>query len=264
VNRVRTTDLARRKAQGEKFAVLTAYDSTMARLIGRAGVDVILVGDSVGMVMLGHETTVPVTMADMLHHTRAVSRVVEHALVIADMPFLSYQLGETEALRNAGALLAGGGAAAVKLEGPCLDVIRALVNAGIPVMGHLGLTPQHVHQLGGFGQQARSEDAGRRLVDDAMAIEASGAFSLVLENIPAELAAQVTHRLAIPTVGIGAGPDCDGQVLVTNDLLGLTTGPVPPFVKPYANLGADAVAAMHTFREDVQSGRFHRLLTGKR
>jgi len=248
--------LARRKAAGEKIPVLTAYDATMTRLLERAGIDVILVGDSVGMVVLGYETTVPVTIADMLHHTKAVSRAALCSLVIADMPFLSDKLGETEMLRNAGQLLAEGGAAAVKIEGPRFDSVRTLVGAGIPVVGHLGLLPQQVHQLGGFTRQAQTEASGRQLLNDALALEQAGVFALVLECIPHELAAEVTRRLSVPTIGLGAGPGCAGQVLVSNDLFGLTDGPVPSFVKQYAHVGDDMVNAARKYIADVTAGRY--------
>jgi 3-methyl-2-oxobutanoate hydroxymethyltransferase len=252
LKRVRTTHLARKKAAGEKIPVLTAYDATMARLLEMAGVEVILVGDSLGMILLGHETTVPVTMADMLHHTKAVTRVVERALVIADMPFLSFNLGTETTLRHAGQLLAEAGAAAVKMEGAHIAAVRALVDAGIPVMGHLGLLPQHVHQLGGYPRV--NPAAATQLISDALAVEAAGAFSIVLECVPTELAREVSQALKVPTIGIGSGPDCDGQVLVSHDLLGLTTGPVPSFVKPYAALGETLVTAVRSFCSDVRTG----------
>ena len=256
MSKIRTTDLIRKKAAGEKIPVLTAYDATMAALLERAGIDVLLVGDSLGMVVLGHETTVPVTMADMLHHTKAVSRGAHHALIVSDMPFLSYEVSADETLRNAGQLLAEGGAAAVKLEGAHLETVRRLVDAGIPVMGHLGLLPQHVNQLGGFRKQGQTESSARQLIADALALQESGAFSLVLESIPDELAAEVTALLSIPTIGIGAGPHCDGQVLVSNDLLGLTTGSIPPFAKQYAHLGSQIVDAAQRYIGDVTAGEF--------
>jgi 3-methyl-2-oxobutanoate hydroxymethyltransferase len=255
---MRVPDLKEKKQRGEKIVVLTAYDATMARLLDRAGVDVLLVGDSLGNVIMGEETTLPVTLDVMVHHTRAVSRGARHALVVADMPFLSYQITVPEAVRNAGRLLQEGGAAAVKIEGgrPMIDVVKRLVEIGIPVMGHLGLVPQSVHQLGGYRQQARNEEDAERLLTDARALEDAGAFSIVLESIPDEVAATVTGKLAIPTIGIGAGPHCDGQVLVSYDALGLFEGPVPPFVKQYAQLGELMVEAAKAYADDVRQGRY--------
>jgi len=256
--RIRVPDLREKKQRGEKIAVLTAYDATMARLFDRAGIDVLLVGDSLGNVIMGEETTLPVTLDVMVHHTRAVSRGARRALVVADMPFLSYQVTVPEAVRNAGRLLQEGGAAAVKIEGgrPMMDVVKRLVDVGIPVMGHLGLVPQSVHQLGGYRQQARGEEDAARLLEDAHALEDAGAFSIVLESIPDAVAAAVTAALAIPTIGIGAGPHCDGQVLVSYDALGLFEGPVPPFVKQYAQLGELMVEAVKAYAADVREGRY--------
>jgi 3-methyl-2-oxobutanoate hydroxymethyltransferase len=255
--KVRVTALREKKRRGEKIAVLTAYDATMARILDRAGVDALLVGDSLGMVILGEATTLTVTMDMMVHHTRAVSMGAERALVIADMPFLSYQINAEEALRNAGRLMREGGAAAVKIEGAkYLEVIRRLVAAGIPVMGHIGLTPQSVHQLGGYVMQGRGEAEARELMVDAAAIADAGAFSLVLESIPAQLAAQITEAVDIPTIGIGAGAGCDGQVLVSYDAFGLFDGFVPPFVKQYAQLGDAMAAAAREYIDDVRQGRF--------
>ena len=253
---VRVPDLAAMKSRGEKIAVLTAYDATMARLLDAAGVDVLLVGDSLGMVVLGYETTLPVTLDAMVHHAAAVSRGARHALVVADMPFLTYQVTVDEAVRNAGRLIQEGGAAAVKLEGgrPVLDAVERMVAVGIPVMGHLGLQPQSVHQAGGYVRQATDLGAAEALVEDALALEAAGAFAIVLESIPADVAGTVTSRLRIPTIGIGAGPDCDGQVLVSYDMLGLFDGPVPPFVKQYAHLGDAVTAAVRAYVEDVRGG----------
>ena len=256
--RLRVPDLLAKKRRGEKLVVLTAYDFPMAQLLDRAGVDVVLVGDSLGNVVLGHETTLPVTMDAMVHHTAAVSRGARRAVVVADMPFLAAQISVAEAVRNAGRLISEGGAAAVKIEGgrPVADVIRRLVDIGIPVMGHLGLTPQSVHQLGGYRQQAKREEAAARLLDQARAVEEAGAFSLVLESVPAQAARSVTEALAIPTIGIGAGPDCDGQVLVSYDMLGLSQGPAPPFVKRYADLGAAILAAVKEYAGEVRAGRY--------
>jgi 3-methyl-2-oxobutanoate hydroxymethyltransferase len=256
--RVRVPDLIEMKRRGEKIAMLTAYDASMARLFDRAGIDVLLVGDSLGSVIMGCETTLPVTLDVMVHHTLAVSRGARRALIIADMPFLTYQVTVPDAVRNAGRLVQEGGAAAVKLEGgrPMLEVVQRLAEIGIPVMGHLGLTPQSVHKLGGYRQQARAEDEARQLVEDARALELAGAFSIVLESIPAEVAAAVTAAVAIPTIGIGAGPHCDGQVLVSYDAFGLFDGPVPPFVKQYARLGELLVSAAAAYAGDVREGRY--------
>jgi len=256
--RIRLPDLEAKKRRGEKIAMLTAYDYTMARLLDRAGIDILLVGDSLGMVVLGYDTTLPVTMDAMVHHTRAVSRGVLRALVVADMPFLTYQVSVEEALRNTGRLIQEGGAAAVKIEGggAAVEAAARIVEAGIPVMGHLGLLPQSVHQLGGFRQQARLEEDAERLLADAQALQEAGAFALVLESIPAGVAKAVTAGLHIPTIGIGAGPHCDGQVLVSYDMLGLSQDSVPPFVKRYADLGEQTVAAARAYADEVQMGRF--------
>jgi len=256
--RVRVPDLIEKKRRGEKIVVLTAYDFPMAQILDRAAVDVLLVGDSLGNVVLGHETTLPVTMDAMVHHTSAVSRGARRALVVADMPFLAAQISVADAVRNAGRLISEGGASAVKIEGgrPVADAIRRLVDIGIPVMGHLGLTPQSVHKLGGYRQQARGEEAAAKLLDQARAVEEAGAFSLVLESVPADAARSVTQALAIPTIGIGAGPECDGQVLVCYDMLGLSQGPTPPFVKRYAEVGATILAAAREYAAEVRAGRY--------
>jgi 3-methyl-2-oxobutanoate hydroxymethyltransferase len=257
IKQVRSTDLASKKRRGEKIAMLTAYDATMARLLDRAGVDVLLVGDSLGMVILGYETTIPVTLDAMVHHTRAVANGVERALIVADMPFLTYQTGISDALRNAGRLMQEGGTAAVKIEGgrPVLDVVKAMVDVGIPVMGHLGLLPQSVHQTGGYRTVAREPQEAERLLEDAHALEAAGAFALVLEMIPAEVAQAVTRELVIPTIGIGAGADCDGQVLVSYDAFGLYDR-VPGFVKQYAQLGKLIEEATRDYIAEVRNGSF--------
>ena len=255
---LRVPDLKRKKQRGEKIAVLTAYDATMARLMDRAGVDALLVGDSLGTVILGHENTLQVTLDAVIHHTRAVVHGASRALVIADMPFLTYQVSIAEAVRNAGRLLQEGGASAVKLEGgrAVLDVVERLVAVGIPVMGHLGLQPQSVHQAGGYVKQATDASSADALLGEAIALERAGAFALVLESIPADVARSVTARLAIPTIGIGAGPDCDGQVLVSYDMLGLFEGAVPSFVKEYAQLGTAIVDAARSYVDDVRAGRY--------
>ena len=254
---VRITDLRRRKQAGEKITMLTAYDTPTARLLDGAGLDVLLVGDSVGMVMLGHDSTLPVTLDAMVHHTAAVSRGAARALVVADMPFLSYQVTASEAIRNAGRLLQEGGAAAVKLEGgrPVADIVKRLVDIGIPVMGHLGLLPQSVHQLGGYMRRGAETREAEAIIEDAAVLEAAGAFAVVLESIPAALARTITGRVRMPTIGIGAGPDCDGQVLVSADMLGLAEQ-APPFVRRYADLQGTIAAAARAFAEDVRSGRF--------
>jgi 3-methyl-2-oxobutanoate hydroxymethyltransferase len=255
---VRVPDLRKMKSEGVKISVLTAYDANMARLLDRAGLDVILVGDSLGMVVLGYETTLPVTMDMMVHHTQAVVRGAKRALIVADMPFMSYQVTPEEAIRNAGRLVQEGGAAAVKLEGGrrVVETVRRLTEMGIPVMGHLGLTPQSVNTFGGFRPQAKDQDSAAELLSDAKALEKAGAFSIVLESIPAALGKQVSAALQIPTIGIGAGPHCDGQVLVSYDAFGLFEGPVPPFVRQYAQLGETLVSAARAYIEDIRSGRF--------
>lgn len=254
---VRITDLRRKKQAGEKITMLTAYDTPTARLLDGAGLDVLLVGDSVGMVMLGHDSTLPVTLDAMVHHAAAVSRGATRALVVADMPFLSYQVTAAEAIRNAGRLLQEGGAAAVKLEGgrPVADIVKRLVDIGIPVMGHLGLRPQSVHQLGGYRRRGTETREAEAIIEDAAVLEAAGAFAVVLESIPAALARTITGRVRMPTIGIGAGPDCDGQVLVSADMLGLAEE-APPFVRRYADLQGTIAAAARAFAEDVRSGRF--------
>ncbi len=256
--RIRVPDLIEKKKRGEKIVMLTAYDFSMARVLDGAGIDIVLVGDSLGMVVLGHETTLPVTMDAMVHHTAAVSRGVRRALVIADMPFLSCQVSVADAIRNAGRLVRDGGAAAVKIEGgkPVLDVVGRLVGAGIPVMGHLGLTPQSVHRLGGYRRQATHEGDVSALVKEALTLEAAGAFAVLLESIPAEAAREVTSALNVPTIGIGAGPYCDGQVLVLYDMLGLSQDMVPPFVKKYADLGESIARAAMEYAADVRASRF--------
>ncbi|HYR91399.1 MAG TPA: 3-methyl-2-oxobutanoate hydroxymethyltransferase [Terriglobia bacterium] len=253
---VRVPDLRSMKEKGEKIAMLTAYDFTMARLLDRAGIDVILVGDSLGMVVLGYETTLPVTLDMIIHHTRAVSRGAKRALIVADMPFLTFQLSIEEAMRNAGRLIQEGGAAAVKIEGgrQIIDTAKRLVDIGVPVMGHLGLTPQSVHQLGGFRPQGRDSEAAEKLMKDAEALEKAGVFGIVLESIPSDLAGRVTSSLKIPTIGIGAGTQCDGQVLVSYDALGLSDGPIPPFAKQYAQLAETILSTARAYIEDVRAG----------
>jgi len=246
------------KARGEKISMLTAYDYPTALAMERAGLDIILVGDSLGMVVLGYESTLPVTMEDMLHHCKAVARGIKTVLAVGDMPFLSYQISPEQAVRNAGRFLQEGGMDAVKLEGGAnrLPAIKAILGAGIPVMGHLGLTPQSVHQMGGYGLQAKTSAAALQLLRDAQLLQDAGCFALVLESVPRELAQLASERLNIPTIGIGAGPDCDGQVLVTHDMLGLFDRFRPSFVKRYAEVQTVMVAAFRAYKDDVLKGQF--------
>lgn len=256
--RVTTVTLREMKKRGEKIAMLTAYDYPTARILDESGIEVLLVGDSLGMVVLGYPTTIPVTMEEMLHHTKAVSRGTKRALVVGDMPFMSYQASIEEALRNAGRFLKEGDVQAVKLEGgrEVLEVTSALVRSGIPVMSHIGLTPQHIHRFGGFKVQGKTASAAAALLDDAIALEEAGAFALVLEGIPSQVAKVITERVGIPTIGIGAGPFCDGQVLVTHDLLGLFNDFAPKFLKRYANLKEAMTAAFQQYRNEVKEGKF--------
>ena len=250
-------DFIKMKQDGEKISMLTAYDYPSAKWVEEAGLDTILVGDSVGMVVLGYESTVPVTMEEMLHHTKAVRRGAPNTFVVVDMPFMSYATLEL-AIMNAGRLIKEGGADAVKLEGGTniASIVQDLTRAGIPVVGHIGLTPQTANQLGGFKVQGRDLDSAKQLVKDGLALEHAGAFLLVLEAIPRQVAAQISNELAIPTIGIGAGIDCDGQVLVFHDILGLFDRFKPKFVKQYALLGQDAVKAIHTFHQEVKLSQF--------
>lgn len=256
----KNTVLTFRKAKEEhrKLTMLTAYDCSTARLMDEAGVDSILVGDSLGNVMLGYDDTLPVTMEDMIHHTKAVVRGAKEALVVADMPFMSYQASAYDAVVNAGRLIKEGGAQAVKLEGGAAvaEQIRAIVAASIPVVGHLGLTPQSIHAFGGFRIQGKGEEAARKLLDDAKLVEEAGAFAIVLECIPAPLATLITEKIGIPTIGIGAGAGCDGQVLVYQDMLGMYSGFAPKFVKQYRKIGEEMKAAFKEYVEDVGQGNF--------
>jgi 3-methyl-2-oxobutanoate hydroxymethyltransferase len=256
--KLRVPDLALMKQRGERIVMLTAYDATMARLLDRAGIDVLLVGDSLGQVILGLETTIPVTLNAIIHHTRAVTRGAHRALVVADMPFLTYQVTADQAMRNAARIFQKGGASAIKLEGgrAVADTVEKLTAAGLPVMGHVGLTPQHVHRLGGMRQQAGDDEAAKDLMLDALAVEDAGAFAVVLEAVPDAVAEAVTSRLRIPTIGIGAGPHCDGQVLVSYDALGLFDTFVPPFVKQYAQLGNLVLNAARDYADDVRHGMY--------
>jgi 3-methyl-2-oxobutanoate hydroxymethyltransferase len=256
--KVTTLTFRQKKGRGEPITMLTAYDYPTALAMDKAGVDAILVGDSLAMVVLGYENTLPVTMEEMLHHSRAVARGAKSALLIGDMPFMSYQVSVEEATRNAGRFLQQGGMDAVKLEGgrERAEAVRLITSAGIPVMGHIGLTPQSVNQLGGFRAQGKTALAARRLVEDALILEEAGAFSLVLESVPARLAELISKKISIPTIGIGAGVGCDGQVLVTHDLLGLFDRFTPKFVKKYANFHGEMQRAFTDYIEDVETKRF--------
>lgn len=251
-------DLQAKKAKGEPVTMVTAYDYPSALLADRAEIELILVGDSLGMVVLGLESTVPVTMEEMLHHCRAVARGAKHALLIGDLPFLSYQVSVSEAVRNAGRFLKESGMDGVKLEGgeAVARTVEAIVDAGIPVMGHIGLTPQSVSKLGGYRVQGRTARAAMSMLEDALALQEAGCFAVVLEAVPAPVAEAITARLHIPTVGIGAGPGCDGQVLVYHDMLGMFDRFTPRFVKQYANLNRQILDALSSFREDITTGRF--------
>ncbi len=250
--------LRQMKAQGERITMLTAYDATFARLFDEAGVDVLLVGDSVGMVVQGHDSTLPVTVDDIVYHCRAVQRGTRRAHLVGDLPFMSYQASVDEAVKNAGRLVAEGGAESVKLEGGAdfTNVVSRIVRAGIPVMGHIGLTPQSVHKMGGYIVQGKDEEKARQLLADALALEAAGAYALVLEGIPTELASEITRRLSIPTIGIGAGVHCDGQVLVCYDLLGFNRDFAPKFVKKYVDGASVIGGAAKQYIDEVRQSAF--------
>ncbi len=256
--KITTHTFRQKKANGTPITMLTAYDYSTALALDKAGVDSILVGDSLGMVVLGYETTLPVTMDDMLHHCKAVARGAKAPLLIGDMPFMSYQVSAKQAVRNAGRFLQEAGMDAVKLEGGSerRKTIRKIVDAGIPVMGHLGLTPQSVHQLGGFRAQGKTANAAKTLRDEALRLQDTGCFGIVLESVPAKVAAHISQELEIPTIGIGAGNGCDGQVLVTHDMLGLFARFTPRFVKKYAKLHSDLEAAFHAYIDDVEKRDF--------
>ena len=256
-HRVTVRSLAARKRKAEPFTMLTAYDFTFARIFDEAGVDELLVGDSMGNVVQGHDTTLPVTLDEVTYHTRMVMRGVRRAMVVADMPFGSFQVSPEDAVRSAIQLIKDGGAHAVKLEGgvAIADTIQRIVTAQIPVMAHIGLTPQSVNQMGGYRVQGRGDDGRHQVIEDALAVEAAGAFSVVLEGIPEDLGREVTERLSIPTIGIGAGVHCDAQVLVMHDLLGLNDW-TPSFVKQYGNLGAQASKATRTYIDEVVNRKF--------
>jgi 3-methyl-2-oxobutanoate hydroxymethyltransferase len=251
-------DVQRFKEEGQRFAALTAYDYLSARILDEAGIPVLLVGDSLAMVMLGYPTTLPVTMEDMVHHAKAVSRGAHQALLVGDMPFMSYHASIEQAITSAGRFIQEAGMHAVKLEGGgrVVEIVEQLAAMGIPVMGHLGLTPQFVHQMGGFKVQGKSDKQAARILADAKALEQAGAFSIVLEGVPSDLATRVTKALRIPTIGIGAGSGTDGQVLVFHDMLGLTTGKAPKFVKRYANLAEEITRAAQTYAQEVADGTF--------
>jgi len=258
---VTVRDIQRLKERGERFAMLTCYDSTSARLLDEAEIPLIFIGDTLGEMMLGYSSTVPVTMEEMLHHAKAVTRVVENAFVVGDLPFMTYQVSIEEGMRNAGRMLKEAGTNCVKLEGASplvVELVARLVEAGIPVMGHLGLTPQSLHQLGGHRVQGRDEKSASRILSEARALQDAGAFAVVLEAVPASLAERVTRSLVIPTIGIGAGSQCDGQVLVFHDFLGITPYKVARFVREYATLGPAIVDASRRFADEVSEGIFPR------
>ena len=256
--KITTATIKQKKAAGTPVTMLTAYDFPMAKIVDEAGIDMILVGDSLGNVMLGYDSTIPVTMDEMVHHVKAVGRAAKFAMVVADMPFLSYQISEEEAMHNAGRLLKEAGAQAVKLEGgiEVANVVRRMVSAGIPVVGHLGLTPQSLYQFGGFKVQGKDLNAAKKIIADAKALEEAGAFAIVLECVPAPLAKLVTEAVNVATIGIGAGADCDGQVLVIHDILGLYAGFSPKFVKKFANLHGQVADAVKQYKEEVESRAF--------
>lgn len=256
--RITPPQLKQWKHQNRAISVLTAWDWAIAQILDQAGVDVLLVGDSLAMTVLGYSTTLPLTLDEMLHHTKAVVRGVQRALVIGDLPFLTYQESPQQALNSAGRVLKETGAQAVKLEGgypAMVETVARLVQAGIPVMGHVGLTPQSVHQLGGYRQQGKTPEAAEQILSEALALEAAGAFAIILEHLPATLGAQISQKLTIPTIGIGAGPHCDGQVLVTADLLGLGERQ-PPFAKAYTNLRQTITTAVQTYCQEVRDHQF--------
>lgn len=270
VEKVTVPSLRAMKRAGERITALTAYDASFARLLDASGVELLLVGDSLGMVVQGGTNTLAVTVDEVIYHTRAVARGITRAHLVADLPFMSYQVSVEEGLRNAGRLIKEGGAESVKLEGGRrhVELVRRLVEIGIPVMGHIGLTPQSVHAMGGYRVQGRSEGAAKALLEDAVALEEAGCYALVLEGIPREVAGQITKRIAIPTIGIGAGPECDGQILVIYDLLGMDDSFAPRFLKRYENLAERIRTAVQSYAAEVRSGAFpapeHSFSAGKR
>lgn len=255
---VTINDFLKKKSEGQKITMLTAYDYPFAKIVDEAGIDAILVGDSVAMVVQGIENTLPVTMDEMIYHTKMVSRAAERAMVIGDMPFMSYQVSIEDAVRNAGRFIKEGGAQAIKIEGgkEVANRVKRMVKSDIPVLAHIGLTPQSIHRMGGFKVQGKTEEARKELIEDARILEDAGAFAIVLEAIPMDLAEEITGMLTIPTIGIGAGPHCDGQILVLHDVIGLFDRFVPKFVKKYANLKAEALKAIGEYIREVQEGKF--------
>ena len=251
-------DIQKKKQEGKKITLLTAYDYPSGRLIDEAGVDIILIGDSLAMTVLGYESTVPITMDEMIHHAKAVKRGVKYGLIIGDMPFMTYNIGEKETVRNAGRFIKEGGCGAVKIEGgiEMAGIVKTLVKAGIPVLGHIGLTPQTATQLGGFKVQGKDAKSAQRLIDSALALEKAGCFAMILECIPDKLAKLITEKLKIPTIGIGAGAYCDGQALVTNDMIGLFDRFTPKFVKKYADLWPLLLNAFKRYKDEVETGKF--------
>jgi len=256
--RITISQIKEMKAKGEKISMLTAYDYVTARIVDEVGIPLILVGDSLGMVVLGYESTIPVTMEEMLHHTKAVVRGTNRSLIVGDMPFMTYHISTADALKNAARFIQEAGAQAVKLEGGVnvADKVQRIVECGIPVMGHIGLTPQSINQLGGYKIQGKTLEAATRLLNDALALEKAGAFAIVMETVPAPLAALITQKVSIPTIGIGAGIDCDGQVQVINDVLGSFTGFVPKHAKQYAKLVDIMSIAISEYHNEVKSGKF--------
>ena len=258
MSKITTAVLRDKKNKNEKITMLTSYDYSLAGMVDAAGIDMILVGDSLGNVVLGYDSTLPVTMEDMIHHTKAVVRGAKNSMVVGDMPFLSYHISREESVRNAGRLIQEGGAHAVKLEGgqERVDTVKAIIDAQIPVVAHIGLTPQSVNQFGGFKVQGKDLETANKLIADAKALEAAGAFCVVLECVPAMLAKRITEEVGIPTIGIGAGQYCDGQVLVINDMLGMFTGHIPKFVKKFANLQPLIIEALTAYKTEVETGTF--------
>jgi len=258
MGKITITEIIKRKNENKKISMLTAYDFVFAQIVDEAGIDIVLVGDSLGTAVQGHATTLPVTMDEMIYHTKMVSRGVKNGLVVGDMPFLSYQVSVEEAILNAGRFLKEGGASAVKVEGGAniIDRIKALINIGIPVMGHIGMLPQSVHKMGGYKVQGKEETAAERILNDAKMLEDAGVFAIVLEAIPEGLSKRITDSLSIPTIGIGAGIHCDGQVLVLYDLLGLLPQPMPKFVRQYLDLRSLSLEAIKKYKEDIDAGRF--------
>lgn len=256
--RITINDIKEMKSKKEKIVMLTAYDYSTAKLVDEAGVPLILVGDSLGMVILGYDSTIPVTMEDMIHHTKAVTRGTKNALVVGDMPFMTYHTSTTDAMRNAARFIQEAGAQAVKMEGGEIvaETVKRIVDCGIPVMGHIGLTPQFIHQLGGYKLQGKTPEAAQRLLNDAYALEQAGAFAIVLELVPAQLSKLITHSVTVPTIGIGAGIDCDGQVQVISDILGLFTDFIPKHARQYAKLADIMKAAIANYSSEVKSGSF--------